>query len=168
MMVMCKKVTVLLLLLVVLLLSSCDKIGGIYVDDDKKADARMEQIISAIKEKDSDALKSLFSERALGEADDFETDIEYLFKILQGDIDSWERDGLSSEESIRYGKKTLMIRFAFDIKTDKDLYLCYLIDYITDTINPDNEGVYMLELRLPGSPNTGAWQERMRAGLYIH
>lgn len=33
-----------------------------------------------------------------------------------------------------------MIRFDFDIKTDKDDYGLFVIDYNVDTINPDNEG----------------------------
>jgi len=150
--------------------SSCDdnSKGGIFMSDRKLADARMEQMISAIKEKDGEALKALFSKKALEEACDFETDVDYLFEFLQGEIESWERDGASTDESIRSGKRSLMIRFAFDIKTDKNLYECYLIDYSTDSINPDNEGVYMLEVKLADSPNTGPWEERMRAGIYIH
>lgn len=152
-----------------LLLSSCDKgNGGITMSEEKRADARMEQIISAIKEKDKEALKSLFSKKALDEANDFESDVDYLFKFLQGNIDTWERDGIAGSESIDHGKKSLMIRFAINVKTDKDVYRFFVIDYNTDTINPDNEGVYMLEVRLADSPNTGSWQERMRAGIYIH
>lgn len=152
-----------------LLLSSCDKgNGGITMSEEKRADARMEQIISAIKEKDKEALKSLFSKKALDEANDFESDVDYLFKFLQGNIDTWERDGIAGSESIDHGKKSLMIRFAINVKTDKDVYRFFVIDYNKDTINPDNEGVYMLEVRLADSPNTGSWQDRMRAGIYIH
>ena len=167
---MSKKLIIWLLLLMgLLLLSSCDKgNGGITMSEEKRADARMEQIISAIKEKDKEALKSLFSKKALDEANDFESDVDYLFKFLQGNIDTWERDGIAGSESIDHGKKSLMIRFAINVKTDKDVYRFFVIDYNKDTINPDNEGVYMLEVRLADSPNTGSWQDRMRAGIYIH
>ena len=47
------------LLMCLLLLSSCG-VGGLAVSEERIADARMEQIISAIKEKDGEALKSLF------------------------------------------------------------------------------------------------------------
>ena len=150
--------------------SSCDdnSKGGIFMSDRKLADARMEQMISAIKEKDGEALKALFSKKALGEVVDFDTDVEYLFEFLQGEIESWERDGASTDESIRSGKRSLMIRFAINVNTDREVYRFFVIDYSTDTINPDNEGVYMLEVKFPDGPNTGSWQERMRAGIYIH
>ena len=152
-----------------LLLSSCEKgNGGITMSEEKRADARMEQIISAIKGKDKEALKSLFSKKALDEANDFENDVDYLFKFLQSNIDTWERDGIAGSESIDHGKKSLMIRFAINVNTDKDVYRFFVIDYNTDTINPDNEGIYMLEVRKADSPNTGSWQDRMRAGIYIH
>jgi len=166
---MSKKLKILFLLMGLLLLSSCDEEGGgITMSEEKRADARIEQIISAIKEKDSDALKSLFSKKALDEANDFESDIDYLFEFLQGTISTWERDGIAGSESINNGKKSSMLRFAINVKTDKEVYRFFVIDYDTDTINPDNKGVYMLEVRLADSPNTGSWQERMRAGLYLH
>lgn len=93
-----RKLTLILLALsVLLLLSSCGRIGRVMtVTEDAKADARTEQIISALKEKDVDALKSLFSKKALDEADDFEKDAEYLFEFVEGSIETWEVDGWSS------------------------------------------------------------------------
>ena len=151
-----------------LLLSSCDENGGMAMSDEQRADARMEQIILAIKEKDKEALKSLFSKKALDESIDFENDVDTLFGLFQADIDTWERDGIAGSESIRSGKKSSMIRYAINVNTDKEVYRLFVIDYYTDTIDPDNQGVYMLEVRLAESPNTGSWQERMRAGLYLH
>jgi hypothetical protein len=170
-----KRIVLILLVLVSLLLfGSCDenedvsgRVREIIVSEPKKADARMEQIISVIKDKDREALKSLFSKKALEEANDFDNGIDYLFDFLQGDIDSWERDGWASDESIRSGKKSLMIRFSIIINTDKDDYLLFVIDYNTDTINPDNEGVYMLQImKLVDRNDQPSWQERLCAGIY--
>jgi hypothetical protein len=166
-----KRIIVMLFVFISLLLfSSCDikSIGGMLVSEEIKANARMEQIISAIKEKDAEALKSLFSKKALDEDDDFDNEIKDLFDLLKGDIISYERDGWSSEESITKGKISLMVRFPINVNTDENAYRFYVIDYNTDTIDPDNEGVYMLEVRLADSKNVGSWQERMRAGIYIH
>ena len=163
-------VLIIIILANLLMLGSCGIMGGrtIFDDDGKRADPRMEQIVSAIKNNDKEALKSLFSEKALEEAVDFDTDLEYLFDFIQGDIDSWERDSVSSDGSIRSGRKSLMIRFLIALTTGIDEYHLYVIDYATDTIDSDNQGLYMLEVCLADSPNTGSWQERMRAGLYIH
>ena len=172
---MSKKLILMILVLVSLLLfSSCDEIwgnsgGGIFVSDEEQADARMEQIISAIKAYDKEALKSLFSKKAIDEANDFEDGVDYLFELLQGDINTYERDGFSGDGLIEYGKKSLMIRFAFNVKTDEDLYKFFVIDYNTDTINSDNQGVYMLELiKFTDEKDLKSWQDRMRAGIYIH
>ncbi len=61
-----------------------------------------------------------------------------------------------------------MIRFVINVNTEVDAYQFFVIDYYTDTINPDNEGVYMLEVKLADSDNLGTWQDRMRAGIFIH
>lgn len=52
-------------------------------DSDKKADARMEQILDTLKNNDKDTLKAMFSKKALSEADDFEGQIEYLFDFFK-------------------------------------------------------------------------------------
>lgn len=138
------------------------------MSDDERADARMEHIVSAIKDKDGDALRSLFSKKALEEATCFERDLDYLFEFLQDTIVSYKIERGTGRETILYGKKTTMLCYSIYVSTDKEIYILFVIDYVTDTIDPDNEGVYMLEVCLVDSPNTGAWQERMRAGLYLH
>ena len=182
----------LLILVSLMLLSACDEIAGgieiggssetgssivtagssviegILMSEEQHADERMEQIMTAINNKDREALESLFSKEALDEADDFDNEIDYLFDFLEGNLVSWERDGWASSKSIEYGKKSVMIRFVINVNTDVDAYQIFVIDYSTDTINPDNEGVYMLEVKLTDSDNLGSWQDRMRAGIYIH
>ena len=140
----------------------------IFVTEEKRVDARMEQIISAIKDKDRETIKTLFSKRALNEVSDFASEIAYLFDFIQGDIESWERYSWASDGEIDHGKKTLMIRFGINIKTNEDDYRIYVMDYNMDTINPDNEGVYMMEVSRTSYKGTYlGWQERMSAGIYI-
>ena len=158
-----------LLLMGLLLFSACDRNGGIFVGEPKRADSRMEQIVSAIKDKNKETLKSLFSKKALDEADDFDGKVDSLFSFIQGDIESWEGSGWASDTSMGGGKKSWMIRFGFDVKTDKGDYHFFVIDYNVDTINPDNQGIYMLELiENYGEVELEGWQDRMRAGIYIH
>jgi len=64
-----------------------------------------------------------------------------------------------------------MLRFPILVNTDQDEYILFIIDYNTDTINPENEGVYMLEIIRAADENLDSlpsWQERMRAGISIH
>ena len=84
-----------------------------HISEGEKADARMEQILDAIKDKDRETLRSLFSQKALEEAKEFDDGIDYLFDFFQGNIDSWERD-------------------AWSLDNGKDAGGCILIGYNAD------------------------------------
>lgn len=166
-----RKTLILLAFVTVLLLCSCS-LGGnkmmISDDSDKKADARMEQILDTLKNNDKDTLKAMFSKKALSEADDFEGQIEYLFDFFQGSVKSWERTGFSSGGSIEYGKKSTMLRSWYTIETDKDKYRFFVIDYSVDTINPYNAGLYTLRVIKVEDEATQLtyWQDMEIAGIY--
>jgi len=159
-------------LLVLALLSTAYLFGGcgmIHNDTGVKADAQMEKIMSAIMDQDKEALRLLFSEKALKEANDFDERIDYLFALFEDNIDNYERDGWASDGSRENSNKTLMIRFSIVINPDKEEYRLFIIDYYTDTINPDNQGIYMIELiKSENRSSLEPWQDRMRAGIYIH
>jgi len=168
---MIKKIKLVLFILVnSLMLSSC--IGGrkISIGEGKRADTQVEKIISAIKNQDKEALKLLFSKKALEEAEDFDEEVDILFDYIQGDIESWEKEGGGSYKSTRNGKSTWILLYSITLKTEKGLYRIFVVDYSIDTINPDSQGVYMLELieNYGNRPVGGGWQERMRAGIYMN
>ncbi len=166
-----KKFIMLLFLINILLLSSCSSGGSrmmISDDSDKKADARMEQLLETIKNKDKDAFKEMFSKQAQNEANDFNGGIEYLFGFFQGNIDSWKQDRFTSETSIEYGKKSVMLVSWYTVVTDKEKYMFFLIDYTKDTINPDNAGLYTLSVIKAEEEETQFtyWQDMKIAGIY--
>ena len=112
-----------------IMFGSCDErendsagVGGIIVNEPRKADNRMEQISSAIKDNDKEALKLLFSQKAINENDDFDNELDSFYNYFQGDIESWERGSWSSDETIEYGNKSLMIRSSYKVITDKEVY----------------------------------------------
>ena len=87
---MVKKVVLLVFIVSVFVLTSCSCGGRMLVSsEDKKADARMEQILSAIKDQDRKTIKELFSKQAVNESNDFDSGIDYLLSF-QG-RKSWER-----------------------------------------------------------------------------
>ena len=89
-------------------------------------------------------------------------------EFIQGDIISWEREGCSLDGEKENGKQSYMLRFTIKINTDKDNYEIFVIDYNRDTIAPDNEGVYMLELSKSSYDGEwDYWQNRMCAGISI-
>ena len=149
------------------LIFSC-VIGVFLSGQEHRINARTKQIISAINGGNRDALKSLFSKKALDEADDIDSKIDYVFEIMQGEIDSWKVESRGSIKSIRYGKKSWMIRFSITISTAKEDYVIFVIDYNVDTMNSDNQGVYMLEFSKSSySGEWNYWQNRMCAGISI-
>jgi hypothetical protein len=139
-----------ILILSMLLLSSC-LLGGprakmlMKDNDDKKADARLEQVIEVIKNQDKDTLRAMFSKQALDEADDFDGRVDYLFGFIQGKIYSWKRlDGPTVFESNDYGHKKKEVSSYYYVNTDKHKFFFLLRDYPVDTDHPDNVGLYML------------------------
>ena len=110
----------------------------------------------------------MFSKQALNEANDFSGGIEYLLKFFQGSVDSWKRDRFTSETSSEHGKKSVMLVSWYTVVTDKEKYMCFIIDYAKDTINPDNAGLYTLRVIKAKDKETQFtyWQEMKIAGIY--
>ena len=136
---------------------------------EKRAVGRTGQIITALINKDSGALTSLFSKKAQDDAADFSAGIDTLLDFIQGGIESWERGFAPFEVSRKYFNKRILIHFTIEIKTDMDNYELFVVDYNTDKIDPDNEGIYMLEIRKSSYDinNIHLWRERICAGTRI-
>ncbi len=165
-----RNLIMLLLLVSILLLCSCSEGGGRMISDDgdKKADTRIEQILETLKNKDQDALKTMFSKQALKEANDFDGSLDYLFEFFQGNVDSWKQDRFTSETSSESGKKSIMLISWYTVSTDKENYKFFVIDYTENTINPDNAGLYTLRVIKAEDEATqfASWQKMQIAGIY--
>lgn len=139
-----------MLILSMLFLCSCS-IGGSRTEmlnnrnDDEKAENRLEEVIEALENNDKDAMRAIFSKQALDDADDFDGNMEHLLELFQGGIDSWEEPiGASvSEENYNLHAKIEVSSYYYVI-TENKKYFFLLLDYPTDTDNPDNVGLYML------------------------
>ena len=93
-----------------------------------------------------EAIKSLFSQRALTEADDIDGGIDYFLGFIQGDMIDFTQVTAIVEQETENGKMTQMIKFSCELNTTEDDYLIFAVDYNIDTINPENEGIYMLQI----------------------
>ena len=113
--------------------------------DEETANARLEQILDIIKLQDKEALKALFSVNALNDSDDFDENADCLFKFVQGDIDSWEKEsGPTVFDSNDRGKVTKKVHSYYYVDSDKDRYFILLRDYPVDTKTADNVGLHLL------------------------
>ncbi|GHU40460.1 hypothetical protein FACS1894111_01150 [Clostridia bacterium] len=159
------------MILLSLCFSSCSLEGSkaIFNNDEQKADKRMEELVETLKNKDKDALKAMFSKQAFDESHDFESSMEYLFDFFGENVTSWNRDRFSGSTSSDYGKESVMLRSWYTVTIDQDTYLFFVIDYIKDTINPDNEGLYTLRVikKEEESSQFESWQKMQIAGIYV-
>jgi hypothetical protein len=145
-----KFIIICILIFSLLFLSSCSA-GGSRTEmlnkdnDEKKAENVLTHVIDAIKNQDIDALKKIFSKQAVGDADDFDDEVDSLFRFIQGKINSFEKtSGPTVFESNDHGRKKKEVSSYYYVKTDSQKYFFLLKNYPVDTENPDNVGLYML------------------------
>jgi len=140
-----------------------------FSDDRRaRADTTTKRIVEAIIGKDSNALKALFSRVALEKADEIDNDIDVIFRTIGSEILTWENSSVASDEEIRNGKRSEMLRYSFNVVTENGTYHFFVIDYSIDIITPNNQGLYMLEFILYSNNeavNMIPWQDRMQPGI---
>ena len=108
-------------------------------------------VINALKEKDADAIKNLFSEYARKEDSDIDKQIEDMFNFIDGNIVSTGEilagysGGSTSAE--RGDIKTLYSGSIYDVTTDKGkTYFITIYGIYNFNWNEDKEGVYLINV----------------------
>ena len=139
-----------LLVFILLQLSSCTgretSLARLYDTDAQTADKRLEQLLTAIEDKDELAIKSMFSKKALIEADDFDESVNYLFEFFEGQVREKGKSYPAVYEKKEAGihtKKSLWWNY---VQTDKTKYVFIFIEYIENTEDPDIIGLYSLRV----------------------
>lgn len=165
-----KKIVLLLSVLgIVLSLSSCSAYTAVLARDDKKyGETRFQNIIDALENKDEEEIKKMFSPNALKEAKDIDGGIEYLMKFYKGKFVSKEGSYIASH-SKGDGEKTIEMSYFYRVTTDKDKFIVFFIDKVYDRKNPDNVGLYMLQIiKLSDEEKEFDWggDETICAGIY--
>ena len=140
-------------LAIVLLLTSCSS-GGLnmwsrfYDDDEEISNARMEKVLEAVKKEDKDALKTMFSKKAISQAEHFDESIVELFDFFQGDLVSYnDWSGPRAEGGINEdgtGRKWKELYSSYDIDTSKQKYRLAIQEFVQDTADADNVGIWSL------------------------
>ena len=112
----------------------------------KIKDKRSREVFEALKNKDKEGLKKLFSVSALKEADNIDESIDYVMNLLDGEIISVDGGEGPSSESSDGGAYVAEDTYEYTITTDKGKYLVFLLYISADTFNRENEGLYMLQV----------------------
>jgi hypothetical protein len=138
--------------------------------DNNLADARMEQVFEAIKEHDKNAVRAIFSPKAITEADNFDAGVDFLLSFVTGEVVSWSRDESPVvSDVVENSRKTKQLLTWYTLETEEHKYLVFLVDYPIDTVNPENEGLYSLRIiREEDEENlVGTMEEWIIPGIYV-
>lgn len=114
-------------------------------NDDEKADIQFQKIMKALENMDKEGTRKIFSSNALKEANDIDGGIDYIMNFYKGKMKSSDRT-VARLDSINNGEKKSELDCRYIVTTDEDTYIVFFIDQIIDTKNPDNIGIYMLQV----------------------
>lgn len=113
--------------------------------DEEIADKNFQKIIEALENKDKEVLKKMFSTQASKDADDIDGGIDYIMDFYKGKMKSKKR-GIGREDLKNNGNKKSELDCVYIVTTDEDTYRVFFIDQIVDNQNPDNIGIYMIQV----------------------
>lgn len=164
-----------MIILYVVVFTSCS-IGGNMLEmlnnssDEKTANSTLEQILDAIDDNDEEGIKDIFSQQALEEDKNFDTEMEYIFGLFDGEIISWEKyTGPIVDREINYGVKVKAVKSFYEVETSEESYLVFILEYTEDTNHPENVGVYALRIIKAEDKETqfASWQKMAIPGIYM-
>ena len=112
-----------------------------YDTNSEQADEVFQTIISAIESQDTDTMKALFSDYALGAADDLDGQITALLEFYEGEMTAFERFGPGTRTSKNDGEYYKVIRASYDVTTTAGYYRMAIKFCTVDTANPENVGL---------------------------
>lgn len=134
-------------------LSSCslgglgmDKKGSFFQDDRANANNSFERVLNTIQNKDATALKSLFSQKAVTESEDFDKLAEEFFDYFEGEFISYDDwgGGVAGSGLREDSKEWYTIQPTYDVKTSEQEYRFAFIEYTVNEFEPDKVGIWSL------------------------
>ena len=138
------------LFLAVLILACCSTVltscANFSKSDIEKSNEHLEKVLLAIQNEDTDFLKSLFSKKALSEVEDFDSGVQRLFGFFDGDVISYEYQATGIDDQKSNGIRITKKRWWYTVSTGTGEYLFFFLEYPRDEADPDNVGLYMLQV----------------------
>ena len=92
-------------------MSACNRGDDAVLFDDGSlnADNRLEEILAAIDENDSDELENMFSKTTLSQVDNFQEQAENLFQLFEGTVNFGNALALQALQALTMEKKPLKV-----------------------------------------------------------
>jgi hypothetical protein len=133
--------------ILMLILTGCSALfQNLLLNEKKEADAMAQKIVDALENKDENALRNLFSAKALTEIEDFDKGSEYVMGLYQGGIISLGDDYPRVSDHFGPPGRTKMLESAYWVTTDQGSYLLYFEYWIIQEQDPSAEGLYKIKL----------------------
>jgi hypothetical protein len=142
-----KLLAVAVALVCVLALSSCELVpfGLGLSSDNRRGNARMEQIAAAVNNHDAAALKALFSPLALKNAPTIDDDLADFLSLFPNGGLTWKRGGVLREGRFSLGETTELLKAYYTASADGKDYDLFFADFtLNQYFNPGNVGIYGL------------------------
>jgi hypothetical protein len=138
-----------LALAAVLMLASCDNVRDDYTDGSTEASRdRLEQVVTALNDRDADALRAMFAESAIADnGAEIDAGLDYLLTVFSaGGVTAEEKQSLPVVEQhwIDADHRAIMVGSMFRISAGGEDYQLYVADFTTNTIDPEDAGLYAL------------------------
>ena len=124
------------------------------------------EIVTALENRDKVALKSMFSLNALKEAKNIDAGLTYVMNFYKGTKKSVDGGLFKSSDASDHGSLSKTVEGEYRVTTDYDEYLIYFVDQVVDTEQPDNVGLYMLQVILAKDRQTEMLKNGRVAGIY--
>ena len=117
-----------------------------FQDDRAVANATFEKVLEALGDNDLDALKSLFSKKALANSEGFDKAANELLDYFQGEFISYDDWGgaVAGSGLQEDGKRRYSIQPTYDVKTTMGEYQFAFMEFTTDEMESDNVGMWSM------------------------
>lgn len=136
-------------------------------EDNDMAEDMKNSVIDALDKQDAEALKGLFSEYALENAEDLDEKIEELMEFYSGSDEAIE-GGMRSSEGGKYYEDWIL-NSVYTLKKNGQEYELRIVTIPMDKKEPDKEGLYLVEVMTEeAKPEGFKWRNEEDApGIYV-
>ena len=129
------------------LVSRTDLLNEIDKSDREIAEDILLEILDALENKDSEALKNMLSEEALSEAEDIDEDIGYVLEYYKGNHIDYKGDTPTSSGKYNNGKCTeYKFSSTFEVITEVDTYMIAVSGRTICDDNPKQVGLHCVQI----------------------
>ncbi len=117
------------------------------VDRTSLGNKAFETLLAAIGSGDGAPVCDLFSPNAKDGITDIQGEVEALLAFFDGSVSAQERLGSNSTMSNEYGVKVCEWQYSYRVTTSESIYRVELYTVTDDDTDPDNVGMYKIEVR---------------------